>query len=438
MDMENFVGFLVATLPFWIPVLIGLSLVVRDSTDGLARMAGLLTLKPILTTPIWYVIWASLDSFFSQIPALASTPLGAGLTLLTALVLRRLIPALASILPGASLTLLTAQVFRSRLSGPRARDARLLLVLDCVRWLNSFLLVLTVSSDSELASCICSYAALIGLGLPTVYAVVAYLVVMSDVRHRQPLRHPVPEASEQQQVSPPPAEVETERLLATRLRAHVGWALWLRWVLASSVGWALGRVLGGAAGGALGRIFGSVVGGVLSGAVGGTLVGVMQWFVLRRQIYWAGWWVWASAVGSAMGVAMDSVVRSMGVKFGGVSWMVPGGVSLAATGALVGTMQWFVLRRQVYRAGWWVVTSTVGWAVGGVVRLAILGAAMTGLEGVPVPGVLWIMADAAVSVVVGIVGGVITGGPLVWLLRHPVPKGSDQEASTHPALPSEP
>ena len=317
--MAELASFFLITLPFWIPVLIGLSLVARDTTDGLARMAGLLTLKPILTTPIWYVIWASLDAFFSQTSALASIPLGAGLTPRTALVLRRLIPALASTLPGASLTLLTALVFRSRLSGSRARDARLLLVLDCVRWLNSFLLVLTVSSDSELSSFICSYAALIGLGLPTVYAVVAYSVVMSGARRRQPLRHSVPEASEQQQVSPPPAEVETERLLATQLRAHVGWALWLRWVLVSSVGWALGRVLGSTAGGALGTVFGSAVGGALSGAVGGTLIGVMQWFVLRRQIYRAGWWVWASTVGGAMGVVIDSVVGSMGVKSGGVS-----------------------------------------------------------------------------------------------------------------------
>ena len=55
--------------------------------------------------------------------------------------------------------------------------------------------------------------------------------------------------------------------------------------------------------------------------------------------------------------------------------------------------------RQVARAGWWVVASTVGWVVGGLVS-GITDAA-AGWAGV------------------GAVYGAITGIVLVWLHRHP-------------------
>ena len=34
---------------------------------------------------------------------------------------------------------------------------------------------------------------------------------------------------------------------------------------------------------------------------------------------------------------------------------------------MVGVLQWLVLRRQMARAGWWVVASVVGWLVGWLV-----------------------------------------------------------------------
>ncbi len=76
----------------------------------------------------------------------------------------------------------------------------------------------------------------------------------------------------------------------------------------------------------------------------------------------------------------------------GVDTLVWGGV----IGAVTGTMQWFVLRRQVARAGWWVLVSIVSWAVSQAV-----GA--------------YVQSGAAL----GIVYGIIAGTALVWLLRHP-------------------
>ena len=61
------------------------------------------------------------------------------------------------------------------------------------------------------------------------------------------------------------------------------------------------------------------------------------------------------------------------------------------------------LRRQVARASWWVLASTVGWVVGGFLSGAV-----------PVGGFLgWAALEA--------VYGAITGTALVWLLRQRPP-----------------
>ena len=92
-----------------------------------------------------------------------------------------------------------------------------------------------------------------------------------------------------------------------------------------------------------------------------------------------------------------------------LGWSLFGGLGLrmvfvlmgAMAGALAGIVQWFVLRQQVPRAGWWIVASTLGWAAG-------MGLAMMLRQ------VGWIAGGA--------VGGAITGLPLLWLLRGAGPQ----------------
>jgi hypothetical protein len=175
----------------------------------------------------------------------------------------------------------------------------------------------------------------------------------------------------------------------------VGWGFWLWWVLASTMGWAVGARVGVAVGSfgeppgfeAAQSVPTIIVAGYLGVAVGGILVGVLQSLVLRRKIARAGWWVLAG-VGAAAVIGV--VVFGVGVVNTDVGWVV--GASLF--GIVVGVLQWLVLRRQVARAGWWVLASAVGWFVG-----------------MPVGGVLdWPALGAAY--------GAITGIALVWLLRQ--------------------
>ena len=186
-------------------------------------------------------------------------------------------------------------------------------------------------------------------------------------------------------------------------RVHLGWGFWLLWVLASTVGSITGLFVG---------IVGSDVSEVLEAippnygeagfwAVVGAGVGIFQWLVLRWRVCRSGWWVLASILGLAV-----AAVLAMAMGFAGDDPYTPSHIArvLVVGGAMAGIMQWFVLRRQVSRAGWWVLASTAGWAVWGQVAL----------------GTIFPLGVAIVGG--GFVLGGITGLALVWLLRQPIPE----------------
>ena len=85
------------------------------------------------------------------------------------------------------------------------------------------------------------------------------------------------------------------------------------------------------------------------------------------------------------------------------------GTGVALGGTVLGVPQWLVLRRQVARASWWVLASTVGWVVGGFLSGAFEG----GVVG---------------RAVIGAVYGAITGAVLVRLLGQRSPS-SDQPSA---------
>ena len=175
---------------------------------------------------------------------------------------------------------------------------------------------------------------------------------------------------------------------------------WLLWMLASTVG-----VLVGVAASLI--MFGFQGGGIVGegspaalGAVVGASTGTAQWLVLQRKVPQSGWWVLASTVGLAVGIAVVPVVLDA-VKDGLVYGMV-------VAGASIGLAQWLVLRWKVSRAGWWVLASLMGFAV------TFYAVGVGGDVGQP-------GGEAAVLAALGFVSyGAITGGALVWLLRQAV------------------
>jgi len=149
----------------------------------------------------------------------------------------------------------------------------------------------------------------------------------------------------------------------------IEWSLWIQWVLVTTLSWIIGFLIG-------------------AGAVG-VILGLGQWLVLRQWVREPGWWIWASTVG--WGVAWILIITGVLLPpdAGIIAAFVAGGV----LGLMLGVAQWFVLRRLVKSAGWWVFGSIIGWALGA-----------SGIFGITV---------------VGAVAGAVTGFALDFMLRYP-------------------
>jgi len=187
---------------------------------------------------------------------------------------------------------------------------------------------------------------------------------------------------------------------------NVGWGFWLRWVVASFLGFVVGGVVGGFAGYAIDEF--GIAGLAVFGAMFGAIGGVMQWLVLRRHVAQTGGWVVATAVGYTLAGITTALIFRL---FMNTSAALVGIVAFGAVAGVVGgIMQWLVLRRNVARAGWWVLASilglVVGMGVGAPVAMA-LGQAGHVIESTVVFGILF-----------GAGVGAIPGAALVWLLRQ--------------------
>lgn len=156
----------------------------------------------------------------------------------------------------------------------------------------------------------------------------------------------------------------------TQLRTRLDWSIWIKWVLATTIGWAVGLIFGGEIG-------------------VGLIIGVAQWLVIRRYFSQAGWWVLASAVGWIAGWALISSGSIVPPGGGLVNTMMAGVVF----GLAMGIAQWIVLRRWVKLASVWILLSVPGWTIG---LFGILG-----------------------TILVGVVVGAITGFAFDFLLRFP-------------------
>ncbi len=188
------------------------------------------------------------------------------------------------------------------------------------------------------------------------------------------------------------------------------WWFWLKWVLVNAV------TVAGAGAALWPALWAQATTWVAFGAlaVACVVAGTAQWLVLRRRVQLGGWWVFASAVGSAVALVAGSAVGLAVARAEGAGMAAGGAVGSVVAGAVLGTAQWLILRKRVQRSGWWVLASGLGWAVGWMVGGVVgpvagaVGATWVGLVG---------------GAVVGAVYGALTGIALVLLLRRPIQPG---------------
>jgi len=203
---------------------------------------------------------------------------------------------------------------------------------------------------------------------------------------------------------------------------EIKWGLWLKWVVGHALGGFVGLVLGfigTVAGLAIGRgetTVGGVLALVLGGSGFGLGIGAIQWIVLRREVYWRGGWVSASIGGGGVGIVAGMIGGGSGI-LGSALALGPNAdpaasaptlapmiyvVVVASYGAVIGIIQWLVLRREIDEAGWWILANILGSAIGTTVGIA---------------------SAAGINAIVGFLAGfvtfgIITGVALVWLLRE--------------------
>lgn len=134
------------------------------------------------------------------------------------------------------------------------------------------------------------------------------------------------------------------------------WALWFYWIMATTLGWLIGNM------------FFKGIPVIISGVV----IAGLQWSVLHKRIQKAWRWLILSSIGWIIGYIIAAFIPNLNFLVGPV------------IGGAIGILQWFILRKEVDFAGWWVVISILAWTTGltimpGALTSGSLPGALTGL-----------------------------------------------------------
>ena len=133
-------------------------------------------------------------------------------------------------------------------------------------------------------------------------------------------------------------------------------------------GWALAFVgfpLGGVAAAALIGPITTPMAGALGGAATGTVLGAVQWLALRRGLSLSPWWIVATALGMGIGLALS--IALLGTSTDGAALPLRGLI----TGAGIGIAQYVLLRGASDHALAWPLIVTLGWALGWIITRAV-------------------------------------------------------------------
>lgn len=141
--------------------------------------------------------------------------------------------------------------------------------------------------------------------------------------------------------------------------------------MATSLGWVLGRFL-------LPNLAFVII---------GVALGIFQWIILQQRLRDAWQWILATALGWSFGSIIVMFFMPNAMDF----------IAGVVIGITTGTAQWLILRKEFYWAGWWIVINVVAWTTGlallpgilltGVVAGLVTGTAIALLSQNPMPGI---------------------------------------------------
>lgn len=196
---------------------------------------------------------------------------------------------------------------------------------------------------------------------------------------------------------------------------------WLLWVWACTLGLEIGiffgRVLGHPSSGVMFTFLQNIIGGVILG----TTIGFAQWLILRHHFPREPFWLLANTIGWGIGWEVGWAMHDrFKIPYGSiVAWTI----GWTIIGLLVGLSGWFILRRHVRRASWWVVANVVGAALGGSLGGYGYQLAFEVIQMIGASRLTMIVAIGSTFLGPGLIYGTVTGGVLAWLIsyrRHPL------------------
>lgn len=102
----------------------------------------------------------------------------------------------------------------------------------------------------------------------------------------------------------------------------------------------------------------------------GLLTGIVQYTLLRRYLPHMAWWIAATFLGWLTPFATGSLLTTF---LGGRNDAFSITFAMLLIGATVAVPQWWMLRKRVRYASWWILAHGFGWSVIGLSSLAAPG-----------------------------------------------------------------
>ena len=181
-------------------------------------------------------------------------------------------------------------------------------------------------------------------------------------------------------------------------RTKFDWTFWILWIAATTIGLAIALI-------------------VRQWLVG-LIIGLAQWLVLWNRFPKSGWWILATAIGFglAWSPAWNLAMAILSSGWGKWRYSIEWPNVLGVTGAIVGLLQWLVLRRWVYQSGRWIVTSPLAGIAAGVLAMIVFDIVFRNVDS---PTLAWFL-PVITGLTAGFVYGAITGAVLAQLSKNPV------------------
>ncbi len=193
---------------------------------------------------------------------------------------------------------------------------------------------------------------------------------------------------------------------------------WLRWTLISAIGFAVSFLLAfamtmiwgvySAFRGTVGLNTGFFLAAAVGGIVVNAIIGLLQWLMIRRGLAHPGWWILATALGAGLACLLAVIVA--GAANGSAAWLLGGVVGGLVGGALIGYLQWRLIGEPLAASGpgLWIGGTAAAWAVGLAIAGMGMDSAVSGTSSIQ-PGivVVGLMAILGTLFTHGIVGALL-------------------------------